>query len=82
MKPLQNTHGYTHTLIQTEEKRGLGRKRTHIRGAYIYIGAQRNTRIHTRAYTYTIASKSTKTETSRETKPAPTPDINVPTVVA
>ena len=40
-KPHQDTHGYTHKLIQAEEKRGLGRKFTHICGAHIHIGAQR-----------------------------------------
>ena len=65
-KPHQDTHGYTRTLIHTEETRDLGRKLTHILGAYIHIGAQKNTRIHTRAYTYTVSSESTETEKPQE----------------
>ena len=41
LKPLQNTHEYTHKLIQTEGRRGLDGKLRHIYRAHIHIGAQR-----------------------------------------
>ena len=62
LKPLQNTHEYTHKLIQTTEIRGLGREVTHTHGLYIHTGAEKNTRIHTRTCTYTLTRGSTETE--------------------
>ena len=41
LKPLQNTHEYTHKLIQRQERRVLDRKFTHICRAHIHIGAHR-----------------------------------------
>jgi len=55
-KPLQNTHEYTHKLIQKEEIRGLGRKLTHICRAHIHIGAQRtHVYIHEHIHTQLLA---------------------------
>ena len=69
LKPLalQNTHEHSHKRIQNKQIRGLGRKtHTHMPCTYRHRHTQ-NTRIHTRAYTYTNMSGSTETQkTSRD----------------
>jgi len=57
-----NSRTHMETHIRTEERRGLDRKLTHTRGAYIHIGIQKNTRIYTHAYTYTRTSERTETQ--------------------
>ena len=66
-KSLQITHEYSHKRIQNKQIRDLGRKtHAHMPCTYRHRHTQ-NTRIHTRAYTYTVTSGSTETQkTSRD----------------